>query len=344
MMELEKKIKNIQQSCLEAIEKSRSLETLEAARVEFLGRKGKIANLMPLLKDLTVEEKRIFGPKLNALKQETESAYENKKSQFEKEILSQKEDEQKYFDVTASVPQKNFGSLHPHTLTTQEIEDIFTSMGYHVADGPEVETDYFNFEALNIPKGHPARDMFDTFWIDIPGLLLRTHTSPVQIREMKKKKAPLAIIVPGRVYRYEATDASHDFMFHQVEGLLIGENISLAHLIETMKEFLRTFFKKDTINVRIRPGYFPFVEPGIEFDMSCPFCTKGCSVCKHTQWIEIVGAGLVHPTVLKHGGIDPQTYSGFAFGFGLTRLCMLKYGINDIRLLHGNNVQFLKQF
>ena len=211
-------------------------------------------------------------------------------------------------------------------------------------DGPEIETDYYNFEALNIPQNHPARDMQDTFWIDVPGLVMRTHTSNVQVRTMELHNPPFAIIAHGRTFRNEATDASHDCMFRQLEGLVVSEDASIAQLIATMQLFLRSYFKKESIKVRCRPSYFPFVEPGIEIDMSCPFCSSGCSTCKHSTWIEVVGAGLVHPHVLKAGGIDAQKYAGFAFGFGLTRLVMIKYGIKDIRLLHNPQIEFLKQF
>ena len=218
-------------------------------------------------------------------------------------------------------------------------------MGYDIADGPEVETDFYNFQALNIPADHPARDMHDTFWLTTPSLLLRTHTSPVQIRAMEHKPLPLAIFAPGRTFRNEATDASHLFMFTQGEGLVIDKNISIANLLATARAFLQAFFEKEDLHIRARPGYFPFVEPGIEIDASCPFCSgKGCSPCKKTGWIELLGAGLVHPNVLKAGGIDPQEYSGFAFGFGIERLAMIKYGINDVRLFHSSKLPFLRQF
>ena len=217
-------------------------------------------------------------------------------------------------------------------------------MGYKIAEGPELETEFYNFTALNIPEYHPARDIQDTFWLKIPGMLMRTQTSSVQIHEMAKKDLPIAILASGRCYRNEATDASHDFVFMQVEGLLIDKKISLANLLATLKTCLRAIFDKDDLEIRVRPGYFPFVEPGLEIDVLCPFCKSGCSVCKKTKWIEIVGAGLVHPNVLKHGGLDPKEYTGFAFGFGLTRLVMLKYGINDIRLLNSGKLEFLQQF
>lgn len=230
------------------------------------------------------------------------------------------------------------------------MEQIFSDMGFAVMDGPEVESEYYNFEGLNIPADHPARDMQDTFFVKDKEqqkhgrLVLRTHTSPVQVRTMEKYGAPLRVIVPGRVFRYEATDASHDSTFYQVEGLLIDKNISLAHLKGVMKEFLSRLFGKE-VKVRFRPGYFPFVEPGLELDFSCLICNeKGCSVCKRTGWVEFMGAGMVHPNVLKAGGIDSKIYQGWAFGFGLTRLVMMRYGIDDIRLLQSGDIRFLKQF
>lgn len=344
MEQLKTAIDEVKKACQQEIKKSSTLEALEATRVKFLGRKGKIAELMPLLKKLSQEEKRVFGPALNTLKQHSEAAFLSKKNELQDQAFEQEEEQHKDFDVTSYRPEQPEGSLHLYTQATQQIEDIFISMGYTVADGVEAETEYYNFEALNIPKNHPARDMQDTFFLNVPEMVMRTHTSPVQIKSMQKNKPPLAMICTGRVFRNEATDASHDFQFRQIEGLVIAEDISLAHMITTMKRFLRTFFNKKNLKVRARPGFFPFVEPGLEIDMSCPFCTKGCSTCKHTQWIEMVGSGLVHPNVLKHGGIDPKKYSGFAFGFGLTRLIMMKYGINDIRLLHSAHVDFLKQF
>jgi phenylalanyl-tRNA synthetase alpha chain len=344
MKQLKNAILEVQKKALKGFKESTTLENLEAVRVIFLGRKGEIANLMPLLKNLSVEEKREFGPALNELKQVTEKAYQTKKDQLQDVAFEQEEEQYKDFDVTSYKPHQAKGSLHLYTQATEKIEDILISMGYTLADGPEVETDYFNFEALNIPKNHPARDSQDTFFMNVPGMVMRTHTSPVQIRAMKNSELPVSIACIGRTFRHEATDASHDYMFRQIEGLVVGKDISLSHLLGTLKTFLQKFFEKKDLKLRARPGYFPFVEPGLEIDMSCPFCTKGCSTCKHTCWIETLGAGLVHPEVLKHGGIDPKKYTGFAFGCGLTRLVMIKYGINDIRLLHNAHIEFLKQF
>ena len=322
-----------------------STETdLENLRIEFLSRHGVIANLMGDLKELSLEDKKIYGPKLNSLKQELTQNFEDKKNNLEQEKFKELEAQKASFDVTAYKPFIKYGSLHPYTQTIEHIENILISMGYEIIDGPEIDTDFYNFTSLNIPKDHPARDMHDTFWLDIPNMVMRTHTSSVQSHAMLEKKLPLAVAIPGRCYRSEATDASHDYMFMQCEILYIDKKVSLSNLFATAKVFLQNLFGKSDLQIRIRPGYFPFVEPGVEIDMTCPFCQNGCSVCKKTRWIEICGAGLVHPNVLKACKIDPDQYSGFAFGFGLTRLVMLKYGINDIRLLHNTKLEFLEQF
>lgn len=343
MKSLQKEIETLHVACKQELAALTTTAELEKARVAFLGRKGALAQLMPLLKTASVEEKRIFGPLLNTLKDELENAFAEKQQQILKITCEQEEEQFKDFDVTAYKKREPRGSLHPYTHITQEVTAIFSSLGYTIIDGPEVETESYNFDALNIPASHPARDKFDTFWLTLPEMLMRTHTSTVQIHAMKKNKPPFAFIAPGRAYRYEATDASHDCMFMQVEGLVVGTDISMANLLATLKLFLEKLFKKE-LHIRVRTGFFPFVEPGIEFDISCPFCTNGCSTCKHTRWIEMLGAGLVHPQVLIACGIDPTLYSGFAFGCGLTRLAMLKYGINDIRLLHSGEVSFLEQF
>ncbi len=328
----------------QTIEACSSLEALEAFRIEFLGRKGKIADLMPKLASLSLEDKRAAGPAMNELKATVECLFESKKQALVDAALTAQEEQHKDFDVTAYNRRPLEGSLHPYTQVTQEITAFFRSLGFQVADGPEVESEYYNFEALNVPANHPARDMQDTFWLTIPSLVMRTQTSNVQIHSMETHKPPIAVISMGRTYRQEATDASHDYMFQQLEGVFIDKKVSLSHLIGTMKLFLQTFLGDKHLKLRLRPGYFPFVEPGLEFDASCPFCTTGCATCKHSRWIEMGGSGLIHPNVLKAGGIDPNTYQGFAFGLGLTRLVMLKYGISDIRLLHNCQVEFLKQF
>lgn len=253
----------------------------------------------------------------------------------------------KGFDATLPARKLEAGSLHPITRVTRELEDLFTSMGWSVLDGPEVETEFHNFDALNISPDHPARDTMDTFWVKTaPGaqrLVMRTHTSPVQVRAMKRLKPPFRAIVPGKVFRNEAVDASHEHTFHQMEGLVIDKDISVGHLIGAMKTLLRGIFGRE-IEIRLRPGYFPFVEPGFELDARCPFCKEGCSVCKRSTWIELLPCGMVHPNVLKSGGIDPEQWTGFAFGLGLSRLVMLRFGIDDVRQLLGGDVRFLEQF
>ncbi len=344
METLNKQIIAIKQELTKALETVKTEQDLEQIRIIFLGRQGNVAALMDQLKKLPVEERRIVGPKLNQLKTVIQQAYEDKKKEMQQLLATKKVSKQQYFDVTASRYQELQPSRHIYTQIIEQIEDIFISMGYDIVDGPEAETDYYNFEALNIPPHHPARDLQDTFWLDVSDKLLRTQTSSVQARIMKTKELPLAVFSPGRCYRNEATDASHDFMFTQAEALFINKNISIAHLLATAHIFLQTIFEKKELKIRVRPGYFPFVEPGLEIDASCPFCTTGCSVCKKTTWIELLGSGLVHPNVLRAGNIDPEVYSGFAFGLGIERIAMLKYGINDIRLFHSSKIAFLDQF
>lgn len=343
MIDIKTQIHELEQALIMALETSNNEHALEQARVDFLGRNGHITTLMKSLSSLSIEEKRTYGPILNAFKQEAEQAYTRKKDALFSAGIKAQHEANRHFDVTASKPGKEFGSLHVYTKIIEKLEDIFISMGYDVVDGPEVETPYYNFEALNIPHDHPAREHHDTFWIS-DAKLLRTHTSTVQIRTLEKKPLPLAIFAPGRVYRNEALDASHEFNFMQGECLFIDKNVSISNLLATAQTFLQAFFENKELKIRVRPGFFPFVEPGLEIDASCPFCTDGCSTCKKTGWIELLGSGLVHPNVLRHCGIDPDEYSGFAFGFGIERLAMIKYGINDIRLFHSSKVEFLKQF
>lgn len=319
-------------------------EELEAFRIAHMSRQGTLSTLMHELKNFSLEEKKTIGPLFNDLKNRAQDAFKLKEEEFARIKLELIQKRTSHFDVTAYKQSSFQGSLHPYSHVVQQIEDLFVSMGFQIIDGPEIETEFYNFEALNIPADHPARDMQDTFWLTIPGLLMRTHTSSVEIHTMTKQKPPLAIVVPGRAYRNEATDASHDFMFMQLEGLYVNKNVSLAHLFATVQTFLQNLFEKKDLSIKVRPSYYPFVEPGVDIMMSCPFCKEGCSVCKKTLWIEIAGAGLTHPFVLKACNINPDEYSGFAFGFGLTRLVMLKYGITDIRLLHSNKTEFLKQF
>jgi phenylalanyl-tRNA synthetase alpha chain len=344
-MELVKnKIESLKNECASRINSAQSISDLETIRIQYLGRSGAIANLMGDLKTASLEEKRTLGPALNELKNSLQALFDEKLKELEQTAARAATQRKKDFDVTTSINPPFKGTQHIYTTITQRLNDIFISMGYQIVDGPEVETDFYNFQALNIPADHPARDMHDTFWVDVPGLLLRTHTSPVQVRTMEAQGAPLALFAPGRTYRNEATDASHDFQFAQGEILFVDKGVSVAHLIATAKTFLQQLFGVSNLEIRVRPGYFPFVEPGLEIDAQCPFCTTGCSTCKYTRWIELLGSGMVHPTVLRHGGIDPDIYSGFAIGFGLSRLAMINYAIDDIRLLHSSKINFLNQF
>jgi phenylalanyl-tRNA synthetase alpha chain len=344
MSTLKDQIITCRQELQEALKVAKSDHELEQTRITFLGRTGRVAQLMTHLKELSPEDKRTFGPLLNELRQWSEQAYEEKKQILAEEQRQQAAQRQKHFDVTAYKPGLPKGSIHVLTDIIEQLQGIFTSMGYTIADGPELETEHHNFVALNIPADHPARDMQDTFWLPQPHTLLRTHTSNIQIRTMEKNSPPLAIFGCGRVYRPEATDASHDFMFMQAECLMVDKNISVANLLATIQTFVQEYFGKKDLKVRVRPGYFPFVEPGLEVDAACPFCTTGCSVCKRTGWIELGGSGLVHPNVLRCCNIDPEIYSAFAFGFGLERLAMIRHGINDIRLMRSSTIDFLDQF
>jgi phenylalanyl-tRNA synthetase alpha chain len=328
----------------QALKQAETEEALEQLRLTYLSRQGLLTALIDTLKVMSLEEKRIWGPRFNQLKQEVLQAFETKKSALLEAKMLQERERLVHFDVTAYKPDISQGSLHPLTQVVESLEDVFMAMGFAIADGPEVETPFFNFEALNIPEHHPAREMQDTFWLKTTPLLLRTHTSSVQIHALMNSKPPVALAAPGRVYRSEATDATHDFMFMQCEGLVVDKDISMSNLIATLKLFMQHVLGKQDLAIRVRPSYFPFVEPGIEVDISCLFCSHGCSICKRTSWIELGGAGLVHPHVLKSCNIDPSEYSGFAFGFGIERIAMLKYGINDIRLFRSNKVEFLKQF
>lgn len=318
--------------------------SLESIRVAFLGRKGKIANLMEQLKDLPVEEKKIIGPILNQLKTDIQEQLNIQTTLLQKKNTDQKNILQKNFDVSAYKYCELKGTSHIYTQIIAELEDIFISMGYDIADGPEVENEYYNFESLNIPADHPARDAQDSFFLEQKGILLRTQCSNVQARAMETYPIPIAIFSPGRVYRKEATDQTHDFLFTQAEILLVNKNISISNLLATAHTFLKKIFENEALEIRVRPGFFPFVEPGLEIDASCTFCKTGCSICKHTGWIELLGTGMVHPNVLRSSGIDPTVYSGFAFGMGIERIAMIKYAIHDIRLFHSSKIKFLDQF
>lgn len=344
MNSLGEKIKKIEKEFELKLSQVQDLKTLDTIRIDYIGKKGFITQLMAELKNLDVEGKRVFGPQLNQLKKSAEEKIEQAREKIIEQQAHSENLKKQNFDVTTYKTNALKGNLHVYSKFIEEIENIFISMGYDLFDGPEVETDYFNFTALNIPQDHPARDMYDTFWLNKKNMLLRTHTSPVQIHAMQTLPLPIAGIAIGRTFRHEATDASHDIQFMQCEGIVIDKNITLSNLFATAKILLQKLFDKKDLDIRIRPGFFPFVEPGVEIDMRCPFCKSGCSVCKKSTWIEVFPGGLIHPNVLKFGGIDSNEYSGFAFGFGLTRLAMLKHGINDIRLLHSGKLKFLEQF
>lgn len=302
---------------------------------KYIGKKSKIFSLLSQLKEMTVEDKRKYGSLINNTKKEIESIIENRLKEIEnKNNIS--------FDDTLENKTK-IGSLHPVTIVAKEVTDLLKKMGFTVVSGPEMETDYYNFEALNVPKDHPARDMQDTYYLD-NGMLLRTQTSDVQIHAMENYGAPLRICAPGRTFRNEDIDACHENTFFQLEGMVIDENISIENLMYVMQEILKGVFKKD-IKVRLRPGFFPFTEPSYELDCSCQICNgKGCPTCKNTGWIELCPCGMIHPNVLKAGGIDSNKYNGFAFGIGLTRLAMMKYKINDIRVLNSGDIRYLENF
>jgi len=326
---------------LQAIEQASDISTLEQLRVQFLGKKGSLTEQLKSLGKLDPEERPKAGAAINAAKVQVQEALEAKKS-----VLNAKETAKKQLaeavDVTLPGRRQSIGGLHPVTKTLQRIEHIFSSAGFDVAQGPEIEDDYHNFEALNIPAHHPARAMHDTFYFD-SGLLLRTHTSTVQVREMETGEPPFRFICPGRVYRCDS-DLTHTPMFHQVEGMLVDEKVTMADLKGLLIEFLQVFFEAD-LDVRFRPSYFPFTEPSAEMDVQCVSCKgEGCRICSHTGWLEVGGCGMVHPNVLKYSNIDTEKYTGFAFGMGVDRLAMLRYQINDLRLLFENDLRFLRQF
>ena len=327
---------------LAAVAAAADLRALDDVRVKYLGKKGEISALLKGLGKLSAEERPAAGAKINVARDQVQEALEARKCALEQASLNDKLASEK-IDVTLPGRGEGSGSLHPVTRTRRRIEDFFVALGYEVSEGPEVEDDFHNFEALNIPGHHPARAMHDTFYFG-DGCLLRTHTSPVQVRVMENGKPPFRIIAPGRVYRCDS-DLTHTPMFHQVEGLLVDENVSFADLRGTVAAFLQAFFEVDDLPVRFRPSYFPFTEPSAEVDIGCVMCEgKGCRVCKQTGWLEIMGCGMVHPKVLEHGCVDPAKYSGFAFGMGIERLAMLRYGVNDLRMFFENDVRFLNQF
>jgi len=328
-------------TALSAIEATADERTLDQLRVDYLGKKGQLTELLKGLGKLPAEQRPAAGESINEAKRQIQNALDTRRDIIVEKALEQQLAKET-IDVSLPGRRQNSGGLHPVSRTIDRIKQLFESVGYSVAEGPEIEDDYHNFEALNIPSHHPARAMHDTFYIN-PTTVLRTHTSPVQVRVMEQGKPPFRMICPGRVYRCDS-DLTHTPMFHQVEGLLIDEHVTFADLKGTLADFLQNFFEAD-LEVRFRPSYFPFTEPSAEVDMSCVMCSgKGCRVCKHTGWLEVLGCGMVHPSVLESSGIDSEKYRGFAFGMGVERLAMLRYGVNDLRLFFENDLKFLRQF
>jgi len=326
---------------LKRIDEASDPGVIEGIRVEFLGKKGKITEILKGLKDLSVEEKKEVGKLANDVKVELEE-----KINLATDVIAERQIEEELkkenFDITFPGNELKKGSLHPITIVQRRAEEIFKGMGFMIADGPEIEEDRFNFEMLNIPKDHPARDMQDTYYLNT-GNVLRTQTSACQSRFMLENKPPFRMIAPGRCFRNEAMDASHENTFFQLEGMMVEKDLSIANLVYIMKTLLTEILERE-VEVRLRPGFFPFVEPGFELDINCQICGgKGCPTCKHSGWIELLPCGMVHPNVLKAGGIDPEEYKGFAFGVGLTRLAMMKYGIRDIRDLNSGDLRFLNK-
>ncbi len=326
------------------LKKAGELKDLDTIFKKYLGKEGEIAQILSSLKKLPKTKRAKIGKEANELKDELEKEFKEKAENL-KEKTKKSGQEAEWIDITIPGKRIEAGHLHPLTQVRRKIEEIFQGMGFSVVEGPEVETEWYNFDAPNIPKDHPARDLWDTLWLK-NGNLLRTHTTPVQIRYMEKNNPPLRIIAPGRVFRHEATDASHEINFYQVEGLMVDKKgkVTTANFKAIIEEFFNRFFGKK-IEIRLRPSFFPFTEPSFEADISCPICGgKGCSTCKNSGWVEIMGAGIVHPNVFKNSGLDPKEWQGFAFGMGMDRLAMIKHKINDIRLFYGGDLRFLNQF
>lgn len=336
--ELNQRIAQIESEAADAARGATAIDAVRGLETGVTGKKGPLGSLIASIKDYPADQRGQVGQTVNEAKNRVKAMFESRIKELEAGAVSAESSEAPSFDPSLPGVRQPMGSVHPVTAVQWEIERIFERFGFTVEAGPEMETEYANFEALNIPASHPARDMQDTFWLN-NGMVLRTHTSPVQYRAMKKFGAPLRAIVPGRCFRYETLDACHENTFHQVEGLMIDEGISIPNLI-AMARMLLTEVMQREVKLRVRPGFFPFVEPGIEIDMNCQICNgKGCPTCKHSGWLEILPAGMVHPNVLRAGGIDPDKYTGFAFGLGLTRLAMMKYGIRDIRVLNSGDLR-----
>lgn len=337
---MKERLQQIKCNALSAIQDEQA--DLEQIRIQYLGKKGELTTVLRGMGALSAEERPVVGQMANEVRAAIESALAEKATLAKQKQLEAKLKQEK-IDVTLPASASKIGHLHPLTQVQRTIEDIFIGMGFSIAEGPEVEYDYYNFQALNIPENHPARDTQDTFYIT-ENILLRSQTSPVQVRTMEKQKPPIRVISPGRVYRSDAVDATHSPLFHQIEGLVVDKGITMSDWKGMMETFAKQFFGSDT-KLRFRPHHFPFTEPSAEIDVSCFVCGgKGCRVCKNEGWIEILGAGMVHPFVLSNCGIDPEVYSGFAFGMGIERIAMKQYGIDDMRLLYENDVRFLEQF
>lgn len=335
---MKKRLEELKQQVSDELKEIKNSEVFYDIKTKYLGRKGELTKILKEVKSLAEEERPKIGKLANEVKQELSEAFDKAEKNLKRQMSNFVS-----FDTTVPGDRKQIGTLHPSTIVQAEIEDAFAQMGFTVFDGPQLDSDYYNFTALNIPADHPARDTQDTFWVE-GGNLLRTHTSNLQVRMLEKHGVPFRGIFPGRVFRYESTDASHDHTFYQLEGLMVDKDINIANLIATMKSLLSAVFATD-VTVRLRPGFFPFVEPGFELDIQCLVCGgSGCSVCKQSGWVELMPCGMVHPEVLKAGNVDPNEYSGFAFGLGLTRMVMMKYKIDDIRLLESGDLRFLKQF
>lgn len=339
---MNEKIEKIRLQITEKLGSVNKLEDVESIKVEYLGKKGEITSLLKSLGQMLPEERKEAGALINALRVEVESIIDDKLKMMRNLEIEKKLESEK-IDISIDKSSRDFGNKHPLTAVLDDIKDIFIGMGYSIEEGPEVEYAEMNFDMLNTPKDHPARDLQDTFYIT-DSIILRTQTSPVQARTMLNQKPPIKIIVPGRVYRSDSVDATHSPMFHQIEGLVVDENITMADLKGTLERFAKECFGENT-RIRLRPHHFPFTEPSAEVDVSCFVCGgEGCRVCKGEGWIEILGGGMVHPNVLELSGIDSKKYTGFAFGMGLERIAMTKYDINDMRYLYENDVRFLKQF
>ena len=338
---MNKKIDKILADFTKQLTQVQNTQELINIKSQYLGKKGAVALLFQELKSASSKEKMSFGEQINQLRETLVKKLTSKVAAIEKIKLNQQIDKE-WIDISLDLKQDT-GALHPLSSLQYDLEDIFTSMGFVVLDGNHIETEFYNFEALNIPHNHPARDLQDTYYFDT-NYLLRTQTSPLQIRGMEKQTPPIRMIAPGKVFRAETRDSSHENCFHQLEGMVIDKGISVAHMVYFMEIILEEIFEK-SVQVRLRPGYFPFVEPGFELDMSCQICDgKGCKMCKKTGWVEMVGCGMIHPKVLQVGGIDKNIYSGFAFGLGLDRLCIMKHKISDIRYFHSGNIKFIKKF